>query len=171
MSKKSKSKKKNINKSNSKNNTKKHCNKFKIIIPIVLIILTIGIITFAVILNVNSDTAKINNELCNNYWTPVSAKNASDDEVEMSQVYNTEYTSYKGSLEFNDDGTFNFWMSPGSPDDGTHSGRYDVADNNTLNMYFDDGTNTNFGIKYVDGKVIGIEVNYDNYKVTFASVE
>ncbi len=89
----------------------------------------------------------------------------------MAQIYNTEYSSYKGSLEYRDDDTFSFWMSPGSPDDGTHSGRYEVADNSTVNMYFDDGTNTNFGIKYVDGKVLAVEVNYDSYKITFGSAE
>lgn len=167
MSKQSKSKKK----SKDKVLAKKSYNKLKIIIPVALILIVVGISIAVVILNTNSDTAKIKNELCKNYWTPVSAKNASNDEVEMAQIYNTEYSSYKGSLEYRDDDTFSFWMSPGSPDDGTHSGRYEVADNSTVNMYFDDGTNTNFGIKYVDGKVLAVEVNYDSYKITFGSAE
>lgn len=165
MSKKSKNKKK----SNKSVNVKKPVNKLKIIIPIALVLVIAGIIVSIVIVNSNSDTAKIKNELCNNRWTPVSAKNASGDEVDMAQVYNTYYSSYKGSLEYFDDNTFSFWLSPGASDDGTHSGSYEVADESTVNMYFDDGTNTRFSIKYEDNKVLSIEVNYDDYNITFTS--
>lgn len=167
MSNHSKSKKK------TKNSipAKKHFNKLKMIVFISLAILIIGIAVFVVILNTNSDTSKIKKDLCKTYWTPISARNASDDEVEIEQIYNTEYSSYKGSLEYHEDNTFSFWMSPGSPDDGTHSGKYEVADNSTVNMYFDDGTNTKFGIEYADGKVLFVEANYDNYKIKFGSVD
>lgn len=167
MSKHTKSKRK----SKNSNSTNKTFSKLKMLISIAVVILIIGIVAIVVILNANSDTAKIKKALCQNLWTPVSAQDASNDEVEMAQVYNTDYSSYKGSLEYYDDDTFNFWMSPGLPDDGTHSGRYEVSDNSTVNMYFDDGTNTKFSIEYSGDEVLAIEVNYDSYKITFGSIE
>lgn len=168
MSKKSKSNKKTSNKNIS---TKKLCNRLKVIIPIaVLSAITLIIVIVAVVAQ-NTDTAKIKNELCKTKWTPVSASDASGDEVEMAQIYNTYYSSYKGSLEYFDNGSFSFWMSPGVPDDGTHSGIYEVADGETVNMYFDDGTNTKFSIKSEDNKIISIQVNYDEYQIVFTADE
>lgn len=167
MSRKSKHKKKN----NKKNNVQKPVNKFKIIIPIFAVLVIAGIIVSIVIVNANSDTAKIKKELCNNSWVPVSAKDSSGDEVDMSQVYNTYYSSYSGSLEYFDDNRFSFWLSPGSSDDGTHSGSYEVVDDKTVNMYFDDGTDTRFVIKSEDNRVLSVEVNYDGYKIIFTSAK
>ncbi|MCH5297059.1 MAG: hypothetical protein J1E85_05250 [Ruminococcus sp.] len=166
MSKKSKTKKKNSNKTA---NAKKSVNKLRIAILIVAVLVVVGIIASIVIVNANSDTAKIKNELCKAKWTPLSATDASGDEVDMAQVYNTDYSSYEGSLEYSDDNTFSFWLSPGSPDDGTHTGTYEVADDKTVNMYFDDGTNTRFSINCEDNKVLSIEVNYDGYLIIFTS--
>ena len=167
MSGKSKSNKKN----NKKIRTKKSFNKLKIIIPIAAVFVIGIIIVIAAVAAQNPDTAKIKNELCKTKWTPVSATDASGDEVEMAQIYNTYYSSYKGSLEYFDNDTFSFWMSPGVSSDGTHSGRYEVADGQTVNMYFDDGTNTKFSIKSEDNKIISIEVNYDEYQIIFTADE
>lgn len=166
MSKKSKKKK-----NNTAVKSKKHTSKLKIIIFAAVLCVVIGIIVSAVLINLNSDITKIKNELCNTNWIPTSATDASGDEADMAQIYNNNYTSYRGSLDYLDNNSFSFWMTPGAADDGTHSGTYEVADENTVNMYFDDGTNTQFSIKYNDGKVLSVEVNYDGYKVTFTSSE
>lgn len=168
MSSKSKSNKKKNNKNIS---TKKSFNKLKVIIPIAVVSVIAVIIVITVVVSQNSDTAIIKNELCKTKWTPVSATDASGDEVEMAQIYNTYYSSYQGSLEYFDNGTFSFWMSPGASNDGTHSGSYEVADGETVNMYFDDGTNTKFSIKSEDNKIISIEVNYDEYQIIFTADE
>lgn len=166
MSKKSKKKK-----NNTAVKSKKHTSKLKIIIFVAVLCVVIGIIVSAVVININSDTAKIKNALCNTNWIPALATDSSGDEVDMTQIYNSNYTSYKGSLDYFDNDSFSFWMTPGASDDGTHSGRYEVADENTVNMYFDDGTNTQFSIKYNDGQVLSVEVNYDGYKITFIASE
>lgn len=164
MSKKSKKK-------NTAVKSKKHTSKLKIIIFVAALCVVIGIIVSAVFINTNSDTARIKNALCNTNWIPTLATDSSGDEVDMAQIYNSNYTSYKGSLDYFDNDSFSFWMTPGASDDGTHSGRYEVADENTVNMYFDDGTNTQFSIKYNDGQVLSVEVNYDGYKITFTASE
>lgn len=166
MSKKSKKKK-----NNTAVKSKKHTSKLKIIIFVAVLCVVIGIIVSAVVININSDTAKIKNALCNTNWIPALATDSSGDEVDMARIYNSNYTSYKGSLDYFDNDSFSFWMTPGASDDGTHSGRYEVADENTVNMYFDDGTNTQFSIKYNDGQVLSVEVNYDGYKITFIASE
>lgn len=168
MSKKSKSKKKNGNKTA---NIKKSVNKLKIILPIAVALAIAGIIVAITVANLNSDTVKIKNGICDKKWVPAFASDASGDEVDMAQIYSTNYSSYQGSLEYFDDDTFSFWLSPGVPDDGTHSGKYEVADNKQVNMYFDDGTNTQFDIKYEDSQVISIEVNYDDYEIVFMPEE
>ena len=164
-----------MSKKSKKNNTdvksKKHTSKLKIIIFVAVLCVVIGIIISAVFINTNSDTAKIKNALCNTNWIPTLATDSSGDEVDMAQIYNNNYTSYKGSLDYYDNDSFSFWMTPGASDDGTHSGRYNVEDENTVNMYFDDGTNTQFSIKYNDGQVLSVEVNYDGYKITFTASE
>lgn len=166
MSKKSKKKK-----NNTAVKSKKHTSKLKIIIFVAVLCVVIGIIVSAVVININSDTAKIKKALCNTNWIPALATDSSGDEVDMTQIYNSNYTSYKGSLDYFDNDSFSFWITPGASDDGTHSGRYEVADENTVNMYFDDGTNTQFSIKYNDGQVLSVEVNYDGYKITFIASE
>ena len=42
----------------------------------------------------------LNAELTSSAWVPEGAKNASGDEVEMSEVYNTNYSAYQGSVSF-----------------------------------------------------------------------
>ena len=92
-------------------------------------------------------------ELTSSAWIPEGAKNASGDEVEMSEVYNTNYSAYQGSMSFSDDGTFTLWLSPGSPD--------------KVNLSFDDGTNTSATLTQKNGKVSAVVLKYNNYEITF----
>lgn len=157
-------KKKNIS-ANSKKQQKKFSNKRRLIIGVVL---GMAIVAAAVISTVIFSFGNgLKNELCAYEWTPVSAKNASGDEVDMSEVYNTNYSAYKGSLDFKDDGKFSLWLSPGTADDGTHTGSFELKSDGEINAYFDDGTNTVFKVRNKNGKVDGIIINYDNYEVYF----
>ncbi len=121
------------------------------------------IVVIVVVANIKNPTI---DELCKNTWIPKSAHNASGDEVEMSEVYNTVYSSYQGSMSFADDGTFSLWLSPGTPDDGTHGGKYSVEDSK-IEAIFDDGTQTEFDIKYEMNSIESITVYYDKYEVIF----
>ena len=98
---------------------------------------------------------------------PASAHNASGDEVEVGEIYNTNYTTYQGSLSFEDDGTFEFWLSPGAPDDGTHGGKYTIKDNSVIDVTFDNGESQNFKIEDKNGHIASITAEYEGYKVQF----
>ena len=90
-------------KSASKNKSGKQ-KRLKIIS--VAVILAVAVV-FAVILIKGCTESSANTKgLVDCQWTPSSAHNASGDEVELSEIYNTYYTNYKGSLTFNSDGTF-----------------------------------------------------------------
>ena len=104
-------------------------------------------------------------ELGESTWIPMSAQNASGDEVLLNEVYNNNYTNYQGSLIFHSDGTFNFWMSPGDPSDGTHSGTYKLK-GDKINVLFDDDTQSQFDVKK-SGDSEFIVVTYNGYDVTF----
>ena len=106
-------------------------------------------------------------ELCNNQWISSSATNASGDEVEMSDIYNTNYTSYQGTLNFNDDGSFSLWLTPGSSDDGTHSGVYEIVDDSKIDVVFDDTTYTSFYTHRDKGEITSISLYYEDYEVFF----
>ena len=106
-------------------------------------------------------------ELTSSSWAPQGAKNASGDEVEMSEVYDTNYSAYQGSMSFSDNGTFSLWLSPGDPEDGTHSGKYTLSDSDKINLTFDDGTVTSAEIKQKNGKISSIVLGYNDYKITF----
>lgn len=86
----------------------------------------------------------------------------------MSEIYNTNYTSYQGSLTFNDDGRFSLWLSPGTADDGTHTGCFTVNSDDEIEAYFDDGTNTKFKIERKNGTANGIIINYNDYEIYFS---
>ncbi len=163
----SKSKKSSKKRTDLKVNRKKKLKRRKTIILLTAAVVIIGVVI--VIAAVNSAKSAKTANLCNTTWVPLSAKNASGDEVEMAEIYNVSYSTYNGSLNFNDDGSFTFWMTPGSPDDGTHSGVYELADDSTINMYFDDGTSTTFSVDYEGNTIISIELNYNDYTVTFTS--
>lgn len=159
--------KKKPKKSSAKSNQpqKKQSKKF----PIIISIIVLAIITAATTLSIVSCSSqqKRNNELCAYQWIPSTAKNASGDEVEMSEIYNTNYTSYQGSLTFNEDGRFSLWLSPGTSDDGTHTGSFTVNSDDEIEAYFDDGTNTKFKIERKNGSANGIIINYNDYEIYF----
>lgn len=101
-------------------------------------------------------------------WVCTSAHNASGDEVELSEVYNTNYSSYQGSLNFSDDGTFSLWLSPGSPDDGTHVGNYKIESDSEIKVTFSGGYECSFDVNRKKGEIISIVVPYgDYYEVYF----
>ena len=105
-------------------------------------------------------------ELTSSVWVPQGAKNASG-EVEMSEVYNTNYSAYQGSMSFSDDGTFKLWLSPGDPDDGTHNGKYTLSDSDKITLSFDDGTNTTATVKQKNGSISAVVLKYNDYEITF----
>ena len=163
----SKSRKKSSNKPRPAKTQKKPVKKRNVIITLAIVAVIAAGIIIASITFSNTPKAK----LANTSWTPLSAHNASGDEVEIAEVYDVSYSNYTGSLTFNDDGSFSFWMSPGTPDDGTHTGTYEFTDNSTIKACFDEGTEMNFDVIYEDNKISLIEVNYNGYLVTFTSTD
>lgn len=137
----------------------------KTIISLAIAVVIIACITVAGILFAQySDRA---NQIYKYIWNPVSAQNASGDEVaDLSEVYNVMYSNYKGRLLFNNDGTFEFWMSPGDPDDGTHTGTFELEEDKII-ASFDEGSVTEFPITRENGYIKTILVNYEDYKVYF----
>ncbi len=102
-------------------------------------------------------------------WSADSAQDASGDEVEMDEIYKSYYSTYNGSITFSENGTFNFWLGPGNPDDGKHTGKYTVKDSSTLSAVFDNGEQTEFKINRTDGEVTSITADYNGYKVNFVN--
>lgn len=150
----------------SKSKNKKKIKKLPIIIWSFLIIAILSVIIVCLINSCSKNA--VNSELYDYTWIPVTANDASGDEVEMSEIYNTNYTSYQGSLTFRDDNSFSIWFSPGTPDDGTHTGKYSVIDKETISVTFDDGTETGFNIIRNDNDSINyIVVYYNDYEVYF----
>ena len=70
-------------------------------------------------------------------------------------------------MSFSDDGTFTLWLSPGSPDDGTHSGKYTVSASDKVNLSFDNGTNTTAALKQRNGIITAVVLKYNDYEITF----
>ncbi len=162
MSKSKKSKKKkNVNPAV---NSKRKANTKKAIIATIAVLL-IAVVVCALLLSIKNNKSDISNI----EWVSSSAVNASGDEVEMAEVYNTNYTTYKGSLSFKDDGTFSLWLTPGTAEDGTHSGKYSVS-GDTITAIFDDGeTTTDFKIHRKGEEIDSISLNYEDYEVYFTS--
>lgn len=162
MSKSKKSNKK--NKTSVSVNKKNKANRKKAIISAVafpVLVVVIGSLIFSMKDN--------SGELVNTRWISTSAVNASGDEVEMAEVYNSVYSTYQGSLSFRDDNTFSLWLTPGAVEDGTHTGKYSIEDD-TISASFDDGeTNTSFYIHRKDGKIEYISLYYEDYEVYFTS--
>jgi hypothetical protein len=140
--------------------------KVRTIVVLVIVAAVIACTVTAVIL-INQHN-KAANQLYDTRWVPVSAKNASEDEVELAEVYNVKYTNYQGYLTFDKEGTFQLWMSPGSPEDGTHSGTFEL-DGDTIKANFDEGTKTEFYIQREDGLIKTIKLGYDEYTVYFGA--
>lgn len=141
---------------------------FKKLPVIIGTIIATAIIVIIVLTAVSScsENARLS-ELYNYTWIPSSAHNSSGDEVELAEVYNTDHTSYQGSLTFSEDGTFSLWLSPGTPDDGTHSGTYTLTDD-TVEATFDEGTITSFDIKRQGTDIQNIIIYYNDYEVYFS---
>lgn len=140
--------------------------KVRTIVVLVIVAAVIACTVTAVIL-INQHN-KAANQLYDTRWVPVSAKNASEDEVELAEVYNVKYTNYQGHLNFDKEGTFQLWMSPGLPEDGTHSGTFEI-DGDTIKATFDEGTKTEFYIQREDGLIKTIKLGYDEYTVYFGA--
>lgn len=138
-------------------------------LPIIISCVLGAVIVFSAVIVIINLSAGISrkDEICGYQWTASSAKNASGDEVEMSEIYNTNYTSYQGTLNFTEDDRFSLWLSPGAADDGTHTGKFAVREDDIIAAYFDDGTNTTFKIQRENGKAVGIIIKYNDYDVYF----
>lgn len=140
--------------------------KVRTIVVLVIVAAVIACTVTAVIL-INQHN-KAANQLYDTRWVPVSAKNASEDEVELSEVYDVKYSNYQGNLTFDKEGTFQLWMSPGLPEDGTHTGTFEL-DGDTIKATFDEGTKTEFYIQREDGLIKTIKLGYDEYTVYFGA--
>lgn len=151
-------------KKNTKVNIPKKKKSKKLLIFFISAVIAFLLIIMIVAFNSGSNVS----ELYDYTWIPYTAHNASGDEVDMTEVYNTNYSSYQGSLTFKDDGTFSLWLSPGTPDDGTHSGTYKLESADKISVQFDEGTQTTFDIVRDNGEIKNIIVNYDAYEVTFS---
>lgn len=120
----------------------------------------------AVIISSRIDRA---DQLYNVKWVPVSAKNASDDEVDVNEIYNVYYSNYQGHLTFEKDGSFSLWINPGDPDDGTHGGTFELKDDKII-ADFDEGTETEFELERgEDGYIKTIKMGYEDYTVYFGA--
>lgn len=144
------------------NRAVKKKNKKKKTTAIVSSVIAACVFIIAAIVAVNVLSPSVTAELTSSAWVPEGAKNASGDEV-----YNTNYSAYQGSMSFSDDGTFTLWLSPGSPDDGTHSGKYTVSASDKVNLSFDDGTNTSAILTQKNGKISSVVLKYNDYEITF----
>ena len=129
------------------NRAVKKKNKKKKTTAIISSVIAACVFIIAAIVADNVLSPSVTAELTSSAWGPEGAKNASGDEVEMSEVYNTNYSAYQGSMSFSDDGTFTIWLSPGSPDDGTHCGKYTVSDSDKNNLLLDVVTNTSAALR------------------------
>ncbi len=156
------------NKNRASVNKKSKTKKSKIILGVVLVLV---VITAAAAVIINSVLPNAKKDLCNYHWISASAENTSGDEVDMADIYNTKYSAYQGTLDFKDDGTFTFWLTPGDSTDGTHSGKYKLDDNGSITADFDDGTKTSFETLSEQGNITAIFVNYDEYKVKFIKAD
>lgn len=147
---------------NKKNKNKKSL--IKIICVALATILTIACVYVIYILTTPKPSG-----LENTFWKSVSAYDASNDEVEIEMVYNNYYSSYQGSMIFNEDMTFDFWMGPGNPEDGSHKGTYTYnADNDTVNAVFDNGKKAVFKIvRSDDDSIKRVEAPYNGYTIWF----
>lgn len=155
---------------NKKSSKKKKTNNTKNILKIACIVLGV-VAVIAVVYLIYILTAPKPSGIEDTYWKSVSAYDASDDEVEMAEVYDNYYSSYQGSMYFDADMTFEFWMSPGNPEDGTHTGEYTYdAESDKINAVFDSGEKSVFTIiRNEDNSIERIEVPYGDYTVWFVS--
>ena len=136
----------------------------KLIAAIVAVAVIAAVVVFLVI-KTNEDNAK--RVLRNTTWVSKTATDASGDEVDVRQVYNSKYTNYQGTLRFGEsDDKFELWLTPGEASDGTHSGTYELKEDK-ITAKFDEGTEAEFKVHRKDGKITQIDVYYDEYVVGF----
>lgn len=147
-----------------KQELKKKKKKIRAVITAVISLAVVAcIVVSCILITQYSDRAE---QLYRHKWVPVSAKNASDDEVDISEVYNVMYSNYQGNLSFSKDGTFQLWLSPGDPSDGTHTGSFEIKDD-IIKADFDEGTQTEFMLERENGYIKTITIGYDEYTVVF----
>lgn len=163
----SKSKKRRKKSVNNKNIKSKKSYKKQIIIGSVsgvLIVAAIIILAVFFLKNPNAD-------LIDKTWESYKAYNSSNEEVELSEVYNNYYTNYQGRLMFYNDGTFEIWLTVGDINDGTHRGTYTYSDG-VINVTYSSGVEAEFHVtKDNDGNISNIIApytnDYDTYSVYF----
>ncbi len=98
-----------------------------------------------------------------------AAYDKSGKKVDLYNIYNVQYDSYHGTLQFNEDKTFSLWMTPG-PDDGTNEGTftYNTWDN-VINGKYNSGKKIDFKIvRNEDGSLNRIEAPYEEYTIYFS---
>lgn len=144
--------------------TPKNKSKKPYIILLAVVLAAAAVITTFVVMNNN---ARNSAGFYDRTFKSVKAYDASGDEAELQNVYNVRYDSYQGSMSLKDDGTFTFWMTPGSADDGTHGGTYTYnQDKDIIKATFGSGEKADFKIKRkTDGSIDRIEVPYQGYTV------
>lgn len=135
----------------------------KLIVAIIALLIVAALVVFIVI---TSNIQREKDALKSTSWVPYSAKNASGDQVELDEIYQTKYSNYQGNLHFDDSNHFELWLSPGIADDGTHTGTYELFDDK-LTAAFDDGSKSDFKLTKQNNRITAIEVVYDTYTVIF----
>lgn len=162
----SKSKKKRKKSVDVKNTKRKKSYKKQIIGLVIGFLLVAAIIVVAIVFSRNP-----NADLIDKTWESYKAYISSNEEVELSAVYNNRYTNYQGRLLFNNDGTFEIWLTVGDANDGTHKGIYTYNDE-VINVQYSSGVEEKFQVsKDESGKILYIVApytnDYDTYSVYF----
>lgn len=156
-------------KSNAEINQRRQKNKRKkdiAFIVTVLVVVFIILISIFVGVFINSKA----NIIKNTEWKSVVAFDKKGKEVDLRDVYvNADrYDNYTGSIIFDEDNTFEFWMSIGDPGDGTHTGTYEYDwTKETISVVFDNGDKAVFNVHKKDNNIDYIEVPYGDYTINF----
>ncbi|MCH5300835.1 MAG: hypothetical protein J1E56_05890 [Ruminococcus sp.] len=163
MSKRKKKRKKSVDVKNTK---RKKSYKKQIIGLVIGFLLVTAIVVVAIVFSRNP-----NADLIDKTWVSYKAYNSSNKEVELSAVYNNRYTNYQGRLLFNNDGTFEIWLTVGDANDGTHKGTY-TYNGEVINVQYSSGEEAEFQVsKDESGKILYIVApytnDYDTYSVYF----
>ena len=99
-----------------------------------------------------------------------SAYDSKGKEVDLRDVYiNADrYDNYRGSLVFNEDGTFGMWMGP-APNNGTNEGTFTYnRGENTIKAEYQNGDKIEFKIvRDKNGGIDHIEAPYEGYTIYF----
>lgn len=163
MSKRKKKRKKSVDVKNTK---RKKSYKKQIICSVIGTLVVAAIIVVAIVFSRNP-----NADLIDKTWVSYKAYNSSNEEVELSAVYNNRYTNYQGRLLFNNNGTFEIWLTVGDANDGNHKGTY-TYNGEVINVQYSLGVEEKFQVsKDESGKILYIVApytnDYDTYSVYF----